>query len=223
MHESDFCNSFNPPRCKILGVAMEVYAIGHELALIGQGNPLVTYNAASFEELSEQGKFLALGLALEVCGKLSEFSKWLLAVRMHRSDCGELVKAIKGFRDYRAAGSLDLPVARKPRQQGVTFHYCGAPELARLLNYVCEKHPLLIQSHFGGSPLNFPLGLAQILHTTSLESAGDIWVKNHQDMERERPPREGTPPPGANERILTGNDADEAYAEIVASANKGTN
>jgi hypothetical protein len=132
---------------------------------------------------------------------------------------GEL--QIKSFRAYRAEGSRDLPLAKMPKQAGVPFRYFGAPPIASLLNYVTEKHSLLIVSHFSGSPLNFPLGLAQILYTTNLEAAGSVWVKNQSEMEREAPRKEGEPPLGLNEKVLTGDEADKAFAEAVANANKG--
>ena len=66
-----------------------------------------------------------------------------------------------------------------------------------------------------------PLGLAQILYTTHLEATGAVWVKNQQEMERELPPKPGTPPPGQNEKVLVGEEAEKAFAEAVANANKG--
>ena len=220
MHEQEFCSSFQPPTAKVFGVALDTFAIGHELALVRQGNPLATYGAASFAELSEPAKKLALSLALEICGNLKFFRKWAVALRMLRATGKDLENEISAFRSYRAAGSQDMPLAKMPRTNGVPFHYLGAPELARLLNYITKHHPILIQAYFKGSPLNFPLGLAQILHTTHLESEGSIWVKNHQDIEREQPPKPGTPPPGANEKVLTGDEAEKVFAEAAARAEK---
>ena len=222
MHESEFCNSFHPALFKVFGVVLDAYAIGHELALIRDGNPLVSYTAASFSELEIGAKRLALLMAVEVCGKVGAFRKWIIAMRASRADDEGLKAEIEAFQSYRAAGSLDLPLAKMPRQGGgVPFHYFGAPELARLLNFVTEKHGLLIQSHFGGSPLNFPLGLAQILHSTHLESEGSIWVKNYQDMQREAPPKPGTPAPGANEKVFVGDEAEKVFSEAAKLAEKG--
>ena len=221
MHESELASSFAPPTFKVFGVTMARYAIGHELALIRQGNPLATYSEPSFAELSIDAKRLALGMAIEICGNLGSVKKWIVASKMFRASGEVFESQIKNFRDYRAASSYDLPLLKMPRQSGTPFHYFGAPELARLLNYVTEHHSLLIKTHFEGSPLNFPLGLAQILYTTKLESDGAVWVKNHQDMEREAPRKPGTPAPGANERVLTGEEAEKAFAEAVANANKG--
>jgi len=39
-------------------------------------------------------------------------------------------------------------------------------------------------------------------------------------MEREAPPKPGTPPPGQHEKVLTGDAADQAFAEAVKAATK---
>lgn len=220
MHEEVFANSFEPPTGKIFGAALDRYAIGHEMALIRQGNPLATYGATSFAELAPEAKKLALAMAVEICGRLTFFGKYKFVARAHRATDEALAQEIQKFREYRAAGSQDLPLAKMPKQQGIPFRYFGSPGLASLLNYVVAQHSLLIQSHFEGSPLNFPLGLAQILYTTHLEATGAVWVKNQQEMERELPPKPGTPPPGQNEKVLVGEEAEKAFAEAVKLASK---
>ena len=65
MHETEFAASFQPPVAKVFGVLMETYAIGHELALIREGNPLATYSEASFSELAQDAQKLALALAVK--------------------------------------------------------------------------------------------------------------------------------------------------------------
>lgn len=214
--------SFEPPTGKIFGLALDRYAIGHEMALIRQGNPLATYGADSFNELPMAAKKLALVMAVEVCGRGWLLSKFLFIARAHHATENELSAEIARFRAYRSAGSQDLPLVKMPKQPGIPFRYFGSPELASLINYVVAHHSLLIQTHFKGSPLSFPLGLAQMLYTTHLETTGAVWVKNKQDMEREAPRKEGTPLPGQNEKVFAGEEADKAWAEIVANASKGT-
>lgn len=221
MHEKEFADSFQPAPTKVFGVRLETFAIGHELALIRQGNPLVTMGETSFGELDIDAKKLALGMALEICGRLGWFRKFTVCVRIHRASAEGLDAETKAFREYRANGSQDLPLQKMPRQQGVPFRYFGAPGLASLINYVEPNHKLLIETHFKGSPLNFPLGLAQIFYATHLECAGLIWVKNKQDMEREQPPKEGTPPPGQNEKVYTGDEAEKVFRAAAAEAEKG--
>ena len=223
MHEKEFAESFQPYAVRIFGVRLDNYAIGHELALIRQGNPLATYGDTSFDELADDAKKLALLMAVEVCGKINRFFKYLFIVVVYYASPELFNNAVQAFRSYRAAGSRDLPLTKMPKQHGIPFRYFGAPTAASLLNYVSKEHSMLIHSHFGGSPLNFPLGLAQILYTTQLEADGKVWVKNSQEMERDQPPKEGTPPPGQNEKFLTGEDAEKAFAEAVKNANKGAN
>lgn len=140
----------------------------------------MTYTETAFVELSNAVQMTALGSAVEICCHRLPMSKLIWAFR-----CMELnlTAELKKFRDHRAAGSLDMPTAKQPRTHGVPFHYFGAPELARLINYVSEHHAWLIQTHFDGSPLNFPLGLAKMLYSTHLECEGAIWIENWQDVE----------------------------------------
>ena len=66
-----------------------------------------------------------------------------------------------------------------PKSGGAPFHYFGSPEAALLLLFV---QPLY--RDFGReSPFDFPLGLAKSLYLADAESKGNVWVKNHQDLE----------------------------------------
>lgn len=183
MHDLAFANAFHVPPFSVLGVRLRNYAIGHELALIRDGNPLVTYTESAFAELALAVQKTALAGAVEVCALKTPRFRLLWALRANQMPLG---RELSAFRQYRAAGSLDLPTVKQPRTSGVPFHYFGAPELARLLNYVTEKHSVMIQTHFEGSPLNFPLGLARILHATQLEADGSIWVENFHDAEEKK-------------------------------------
>ena len=206
---------------KVFGARMATYAIGHELALVRQGNPIATYNESSFQELSHEAKKLALTMAVEVCGKIGIVQKARFILNVFLAKPEALENEINKFRVYRSEGSLDLPLTKMPKDRGLPYRYFGSPSMASLINYLTANHSLLIQSHFKGSPLNFPLGLAQILYTTHLETTGGVWVKNKQEMERDEPPKGGTPPAGQNEKVLTGEEAEKAFAEAVANANKG--
>ena len=144
MHETEFAASFAPQPAKVFGVVMETYAIGHELALVREGNPLATYGETSFSELSLDAKKLALAMAVEKCGKLGFFRKYRFAFDVLRTRADDLEREIKNFRVYRAAGSQDLPLTKMPKQHGIPFRYFGAPGLASLINYVTAQHSLLI-------------------------------------------------------------------------------
>ena len=183
MHEKTFADAFHVPACSVFGVRLRNYAIGHELAMQRDGNPVATYTPQAFTELALAAQKASLAQAVEVCAYRTPRCKWLWALRASRMPFGaELDK----FQAYRLAGSLDMPTVKQPRTSGVPFHYYGAPELARLLNYVTEHHQVMIQTHFEGSPLNFPLGLARILWLTDAETRGEIWVENFQDVEHKR-------------------------------------
>jgi hypothetical protein len=180
MHDLLFAKSFNPAPAIVLRLPLETYTIGHEMALLQRDNPLVFYRAESFKELPAADQDIALRAAVLLCSK--RLPRWgrlwsLWADRLFGP------AEIDKFYAYREAAMADLPTTRMPRVQGVPHHYYGAPELARLLNYVTEHHSLLIQAHFKGTPLNFPLGLARMLYSTHLECEGQIWVKNHHDEE----------------------------------------
>lgn len=168
----------------VLGLKLRNYAIGHELALIRQSNPIVTYTEQGFDELSVIAKSVSLANAVELCCYRKPLFKLLWGWKASKMD---LLAEVAKFRRYRMSGNATMPIINQPRTKGVPFHYFGAPELARLVNYVSEHHQLLIAAHFDNSPLNFPLGLAQMLYMTYLESEGAIWVENFQDVDlRER-------------------------------------
>lgn len=217
MHDLIFCQSFQPPEVTLLGLKLHNYTIGHEIALIRQGNPLVTYSEKSFDELPADAKRLAVVMAVNVCCKKNRVSQWLMGIRSHNVPLNGTIATI---RQYLTLGSQDLPLAKMPRTQGVPFHYFGAPELARLLNYVTGSHQKMIDAHFGGSPLNFPFGLAKMLYSAHLESEGNIWVKNQQDMWRDEPKKDGTPAAKAEAKILVGDEAQKEWAAVMAKANQ---
>ena len=180
MHEKIFSEAFNPVPCRVLGLKLRNYSIGHELALIKQGNPIITYAESSFNELSQAAQNLSLASAVEICCYRVPVLKIIWAIRQIGCNFKE---EIKKFRVYRDSGSLDLPTTRQSRVSGLSFHYFGSPELARLINYVSEYHAIMINVHFNGSPLNFPLGVARMLYASKLECDGSIWVENFKDAE----------------------------------------
>jgi len=180
MHEKSFAEAFNVPNVRVLGLRVRPYAIGHELALIRSENPLLTYAENSFAELAPAVQRTCLADAVEICCYRRPVSKWIWAIRCIKLDFEE---EILKFRQYRISGSGDFPTVRQPRASGIPYHYFGAPELARLINYVSASHAMMMQTHFGSSPLNFPLGLAKMLWSAEMESSGAIWIENHHDAE----------------------------------------
>lgn len=180
MWEKQFSEAFNAPPCRVLGLQLRTYAIGHELALTRQGNPVATSTESAFAELSDAAQRLSLASAVEICCERTPRFNLLWALRSIRLD---FTTELKKFREYRESGSKEFPTTKQPRVHGVPYHYFGAPELAGLINYVSAHHRAMIDAHFGGSPLNFPLGLARMLCQSHLESEGAIWIENFQDAE----------------------------------------
>lgn len=180
MHDATFADAFRPPRFTVLRLDLMDFTIGHELLLWQRRNPLVVTPHEEFNQLPWNVKIKALSQAVLICCRRTP--RWASAWgrRCSRLDFDAEVQT---FRDYRAAGSLDLPTAKMPKTQGHPYHYFGGPELARLINYVTRRHSVMIQTHFSGSPLNFPLGLARILYLVEAETDGGVWIKNHLDLE----------------------------------------
>lgn len=212
MHEAIFSNSFSPAPCKVFGISLDAYTIGHEIALIKQGNPLVAYSSASFSELSGPAKKMALAMAVEICGKFGRLNKWIFAVKVFRANEKEIATQLSVFAAYREASAQDLPTVKMPRTEGVPFHYFGAPDLARLVNFISAVHKPMMDAHFSGSPLNFPLGLARQLYSTHLECEGAIWIENWQDMEIKRK-RAELDAQNRESTLAVGEDAVQAFAE----------
>lgn len=181
MHETEFADAFRPKRFTVLLLPLVDYTIGHEVVLWQKRNPLVT-SPASFCIFPAEEQSRALAEAALVCSqKQPRFvARWVR--KFSRLDLNDEAEK---FLQYRACGSQDLPTVQMPRTPGAAFHYFGAPELARLINYVTASHGVMIAAHFDGSPLNFPMGLARMLYVAESESGGFAWVRNQQDEERE--------------------------------------
>jgi hypothetical protein len=183
MHDAIMADAARPARVSILKLPMLDYSIGHEIVLWQRRNAFVTHLPDSFDELPLVERIKALQQAVLVCCEKIPRSARFWAWRCRNLD---MLDEMKKFREYRAAGSLDLPQAKIPKVAGAHYHYFGSPETAQLLNYVSSRHQAMISAHFEGSPLNFPFGLARILYMTDAETSGAIWIKNFHDMETER-------------------------------------
>lgn len=167
----------------VLGLRMQPYAICHEIALQKRQNPLLSLKPDEFRELplAERGRAMLEAVQL-CCWKWPFFERfWQWAYRRVN-----LHEEAQKFFFYRAYGSQDFPTAKMPRTPGLPYHHFGSPESARLINYLCAYHGILIQTHFKGSPLNFPFGLARMLYSAYLESEGKIWIENHIDADGKR-------------------------------------
>lgn len=209
MHDAAFADAFRPPRFTVLLLDLMDFTIGHELVLWQRRNPLVVSSASEFDQQPWNFKIKALSQAVLVCCRRAPR---LASFWGRRCANLGLDAEVQKFRDYRAAGSLDLPTAKMPRTQGHPYHYFGGPELARLINYVTRMHSVMVQTHFEGSPLNFPLGLARMLYLVDAECEGGIWIKNHLDMEADAQ-REAYEKSHPENTFAMGEDAVQASAK----------
>jgi len=209
MHDALFADSFRPPTFTVLGLPLLDYTIGHELLMWKHRNPVVTHTLYGFKELPVEEKARALSQAVFFCCRRAPRWGWLWTRRCVRMD---LDTQIAAFYNYRACGAQDLPTVKMPRANGVPFHYFGGPELARLINYISEKHEVMTRTHFGGAPLNFPFGLAKVLYSTHLETEGAIWVENYQDI-KQREQRDAFDLAHPENTLAVGDDAVQAQAE----------
>lgn len=182
MHELALADAISQKPTTVFGLRLLPFTIGHELLLWKMQNALATYSIRSFGELSEMEQSRALARAVLICcHRGPRWTRWW-SIQCRRMN---LAEEVGKFREYRAMGSMDLPTKPIPRSDTGHFHYLGAPELARLINYVSTHQKAFMVAHFDGTPLNFPFGLARILYLTHLESEGNIWVKNSHDIENE--------------------------------------
>ena len=77
MHEKTFADAFHVPACSVFGVRLRNYAIGHELAMQRDGNPVATYTPQAFTELALAAQKASLAQAVEVCAYRTPRCKWL--------------------------------------------------------------------------------------------------------------------------------------------------
>ena len=211
MHDALFADALRPERVTVLNLLMLDYSIGHELLLWRQRNPLVTLNRAGFDALAPAERRAAIMLAALVCyrdwerNQRREKHLWLWAWWTRKQQTGDEVEK---FRAYRADGSSTLPTRDIPRTAGAPFHYFGSPEAALLLLFVRP-----IYADFGfETPFDFPLGLARQLYLADAETKGNVWVKNHHDMQEDQRADEFNRSQ-AGSSLAVGEDAVQASAE----------
>lgn len=219
MHELEFADAVRPERFTILWIPLLDYSIGHELTLQKRRNPLVLMLEEDFKELPANLRANALRDAVLVCSEIMPRWKKFWAMRCAKLSGEETEKQIQEFRRYRAASSMTFPLRSQPKVQGGHYHYFGGPEMGRLINYVGTHHRDMIQAHFGGSPLNFPLGLARCLYLSHLETEGQVWIENWHDVQDKTRAKafEGCELDG----FAVGEEAVQALAEKWNLANPG--
>ena len=182
MHDALFAAASRPESATVLNLALLDYSIGHELLLWRQSNPLVMHGECEFSALPAAEQREAVMNAALVCSRTwngapktrRELRRWARQTR--RMDTANEVDR---FLAYRYDVSKNLPTRNMPKTSGVPYHYFGSPETALLLLFV---QPLY--RDFGyPTPFDFPLGLARMLYLTDAETKGNVWIKNHHDMQ----------------------------------------
>lgn len=186
MHEAQFSEAVRPDMQAVLRLPLLPYSIGHEILLMRLGNPLVTMGAESFKELPLKHQRSALIRAVLVCYRNWKGNqrpeRWLWLWGWFCKKC-DTAKEVEKFQAYRKAGINQFQTKKMPRTPGAQYHYFGSPEIAMLLLFV-QQHRLH-EMHGIGSPYDFPISLARMLHQADAESRGEIWVQNWHDWQSE--------------------------------------
>ena len=204
-HETIFVDSALQARVRILGLTLRPFSIGHQVLLIRQRNPLVWFDEREPSLFSPEAQRDAIQNAVLVCYRswkenlLRERWIGLWRWRVRNMDHEEATRA---FMEYHRAGSQCLPAPSDAVVKGLygdddgPGREYGSPFNARLLLFVMSLPPDEIRM-FGESAYDFPLGLAQVLYLSHLESEGKARVENEreamEEAENQRLKSETTP------------------------------
>lgn len=179
---------------RILRLPMRPYALGHELILLQQRNPLLFLTPDEFVKLPIEQRIASIMGAAIVCSltwnknqrKISGLRFWGWLNRN-----SDWPAAVSLFREYRSAGSTHPKLTEKEideiengKNDG---RMLGGDLMTRLTNYCVDRY-----QRFGfQTPFDFPFGLALHLYFTDLEIEGRIHIENESekkltdDVERE--------------------------------------
>ena len=221
MHESIFSAAAYAEGATVLRLALRPYSIGHEILLWRTSNPFATYGRKSIMELPEGVQRQKLFTACFICERSWEQNhtpfKWPLLTLFCRRDCVTAVEVDK-FLSYRDSASQDFPAVKQPPVKGASYHYFGAPDLARLVLFMCRGR-LYEQLGFQ-TPWDAPLGLARQLYSTYLEEEQLIWIENYQDVEfKER--AEAYDKANPEPQLAVGEEAVQRFVEEWEKAHPG--
>ena len=198
MHEQAFADAARPTRCVVLNISLTDYTIGHELLLWKDKNPFVTYGPDSFHELPAEEQNEALVRAVYVCSQSwseNHFTpqtfvdrwKFRRSFRRWRRSFKKVEWTVEMalFRGWLTASNSEFPTRKIPRPDSKEpYHLHGAPEMARLINYVSQFHAQLIAAHYR-TAFDFPLAFARMLYLTEAETDGAVWVQNYYDWQQD--------------------------------------
>jgi hypothetical protein len=178
MHDAAFAHAALPRPARILGLSMRRFAIGHQLWLDAEENPLGrTYSA---EPVCGHHVTEAAWICAHTWTELQcQPSQWTTLPRIWLWDRlnrhQDLALAAADFQNYRRAGST-LPQVKDSPHTGRDH---GAPSLASLLQFVIAR------LEYPGSAYDYPLGLAYWHFATEKEQDGAILIPNEGEIDFE--------------------------------------
>lgn len=194
MHDCAFAAAVRPARQVILKLPMRPYSLGHEIVLLGQGNPLVTLTREGFNGLPLIQQLQAIGQAAWTCSNTWRENQgqpllWLKSKIWERNNRrSDFALAIADFRNYREAGCSYPPT---PTAEADTIangdesgkgREIGGPFLARLYNHIAALPDREILVH-GSSAFDFPMGFATFLYFSHLEAEGELKIENSKEAQ----------------------------------------
>jgi hypothetical protein len=188
MHEAALVSAALPAPTNVLGLLLQPYALGHELFLIREQNPLATVGAGP--ESWEQARLPDLAQAVLICCQGWEANRrawrdplitlklWLWGRRVRRAEFGD---ALIAFRAYQLVGSQEFPESptlEEPSKYGPAPRVLGAPFLLRLHQFLVMKLRLSEARAW-----DYPYGLAKMQWETWWETKGGLKILNVHEAE----------------------------------------
>jgi hypothetical protein len=207
MHDLAFADAARPAGVQILGLRVKPYAVGHELTLLNERNPLVLVNPG-FDDLPLPQKAVCVTRAVYVCCSMwNELtfvpSSWWQSMRFKVNDWRfyrawrKLIlnpnyqEAGLQWQAYRAAG-FDFPPGPDPEAASVVDdrlghanepkgRMLGGPWMARLVAYLAAGR--IYEALGYPTPFDVPLRLAEHLHLSQLEDLGRGRIENTDEAD----------------------------------------
>jgi len=185
MHEAALAQAALPAPTVVLGMPLRPFSIGHELALIREGNPLAETLTDSQSIVDRAALAQAALICSETWAGIRSLHKdpWLplkLLIWKLRTRNADQVEEVRAFNAYRNAGSLEFKVSDM-RQAGQPPRQPGAPFLLRLQQFLVVTMRLSEEQAW-----NYPYGLAKMQWSAFWEGEGGLALYNDHDAEFDR-------------------------------------
>jgi len=179
VHERTYAEAVLPSETFVLGLRMRPYAIGHELWLTRQGNPILGTGPVEPRHAYEAALICSEDWAGTLRLNRDPFLPAKIRLWKWRTRKYDLSLEVAEWRNYREAGSLAFRLhetANGKRQSRSP----GAPFLLRLVRMLMTQHRLT-----EAQALDYPLGLAQMHYEAWLEEEGAVEIWNEADQQFE--------------------------------------